>query len=103
MKQAIVTKYLAPTNSRGGRVKATAQAGSVTVPLDAALDVADNHRKAAWVLAGNVLYVPAARARFDSARFGALLSGGELPDRTGYCWVFCPREALKSDLKKRSK
>lgn len=31
MKQAIVTKFLGPTNYRGSRVKATCQAGSVTI------------------------------------------------------------------------
>lgn len=48
--QAIVTKYLGPTNHRGSRVKATCEAGSVTVAWDDALDVADNHAKAVRAL-----------------------------------------------------
>jgi hypothetical protein len=32
--QAIVTKYLGPTNTRGSRIKAAASSGSVTVPFD---------------------------------------------------------------------
>lgn len=32
--QAIVTKFFGPTNSRGSRIKATCEAGSVTVPYD---------------------------------------------------------------------
>jgi len=32
--QAIVTKFLSPTNTRGARIKATAAAGSVTVSYD---------------------------------------------------------------------
>jgi hypothetical protein len=31
MHQAIVTRYLGPTNTRGARIKATASAGSVSV------------------------------------------------------------------------
>jgi hypothetical protein len=51
MRQAITTKYLGPTNSRGSRVKATASAGSVTLSWDHALDSDENHRAAALALA----------------------------------------------------
>lgn len=47
LRQAIVTKYLGPTDSRGARVKASAEAGSVSVPWDYELDAADNHIAAA--------------------------------------------------------
>jgi hypothetical protein len=50
MFQAIHTKYLGPTNHRGARVKATAQAGSVTVAWDYALSADKNHAEAARVL-----------------------------------------------------
>lgn len=30
--QAIETKYLGPTNTRGSRIKATCEAGSITIP-----------------------------------------------------------------------
>lgn len=50
MRQAIKTKYLCPTNFRGARVKATAEAGSLTVPWDHALNVEDNHAVAAKML-----------------------------------------------------
>ena len=45
--QAIETKYLGPTNFRGARIKATAQAGSITVGWDHALNVEENHDAAA--------------------------------------------------------
>jgi hypothetical protein len=32
--QAIVTKFLAPTNHKGARIKATAAAGTVTINFD---------------------------------------------------------------------
>lgn len=48
--QAIETRYLGPTNTKGGRIKATSWAGSVTVPYDHALNSEDNHRAAAMAL-----------------------------------------------------
>lgn len=51
MRQAIETKYLGPTNSRGARVKATAQAGSVTLSWDNSLNADENHGRAAVALA----------------------------------------------------
>jgi len=51
MRQAIITKYLGPTNFRGARVKATAEAGSVTVSWDYELDPPANHAVAAKMLA----------------------------------------------------
>jgi hypothetical protein len=48
--QAIATKYLGPTNSRGARVKATCQAGSVVIAWDDADDVDQNHMNAALAL-----------------------------------------------------
>lgn len=51
MRQAITTKYLGPTDTRGARIKATCDAGSLTVPYDHALDAPGNHREAAKALA----------------------------------------------------
>ncbi len=77
--QAIVTKFLGPTNNRGARVKATCQAGSVTVSWDDALDSDDNHDAAARQLAGKLGWM--------SDMYGNLVGGG-LPDGTGNCYVF---------------
>ena len=49
-RQAIQTAYLGPTNHRGGRVKASCDAGSITVEWDHALDIAENHQWAARAL-----------------------------------------------------
>jgi hypothetical protein len=49
--QAIQTKYIGPSNVRGSRVKAIAQAGSVTLEWDDALNRDDNHLAAAKALA----------------------------------------------------
>jgi len=50
MRQAILTKYLGPTNFLGSRIKATASAGSITVSYDHALSTEENHRHAARML-----------------------------------------------------
>lgn len=49
--QAIETRYLGPTNTRGGRIKASAYAGSITVPYDHELNADQNHYRAAMALA----------------------------------------------------
>ena len=51
MYQAIVTKFLGPTNSRGARIVARAQAGKITVSWDHSLNVDANHTAAARALA----------------------------------------------------
>lgn len=48
--QAIETRYIGPTDHRGARVKALAEAGTVTVPWDDGLDSVDNHNAAARAL-----------------------------------------------------
>lgn len=51
MYQAIQTKFHGPTNTRGARVSARADAGSITLSWDCALNVTDNHKAAAVALA----------------------------------------------------
>ena len=46
----ITTKFLGPTNSRGARIKASCQAGSITVPWDHSLDSSLCHAKAVKAL-----------------------------------------------------
>jgi hypothetical protein len=48
--QAITTKYLGATNSRGSRIKVTCEATTVTVPWNNALGVEENHDAAARAL-----------------------------------------------------
>jgi len=72
--QAITTKYLAPTNSRGARIKATAAAGSVTVPYDHALNAFDNHHAAALAFARKYGWLSDDEAR--AYAMGALPDGG---------------------------
>jgi hypothetical protein len=74
MLQAITTKHIGPSNTRGARVKATAAAGSVTVAWDHALDERQNHTAAAHTLANKM-------------QWEGLYVGGGLPDCSGYVFV----------------
>lgn len=51
MRQAILTKHIGPTNTKGSRVKASADAGSITASWDYALNIRENHQNAALALA----------------------------------------------------
>ena len=51
MRQAITTTYKGPTDHRGARIIARADAGSITVPYDHALNAPENHTAAAEALA----------------------------------------------------
>lgn len=48
--QAIVVKFIGPTNTRGSRYKATCQAGSVTVRADDRLSIEGNAEAACLAL-----------------------------------------------------
>ena len=63
--QAIQVKFLGPTNFRGSRYKAWAQAGSVTLSSDHALNPSGNARKAAEALATKLGWT-----------YGELIEGG---------------------------
>ena len=56
--QAIETRYLGPTNTKGGRIRARAWAGAITVPYDPALSSEDNHRAAAMALEAKYGWAP---------------------------------------------
>lgn len=82
--QAIVTKYLAPANFKGTRVKATCASGYLIVEWEYEMDVEANHQRAADQLV--------ARFGWD----GNKLIGGTLPNGD-YCWVMVP--ATKEDTR----
>ena len=48
--QAITTKYLGPTNTKGRRIKASCEAGSITVYYDYEFSVSENHDSACKAL-----------------------------------------------------
>jgi hypothetical protein len=75
MTQAIVTRYIGPSNTRGSRIKATAWGGSITIPLphDVEADVA--HARAAQALCEKMGW-----------KRGGWIGGGT-PDEKGWCFV----------------
>lgn len=74
MRQAIVTKYIGPTNFRGSRVKASAYAGSITIDYDNGKNSEANHLEAARRLALKFGWI------------GKWVAGG-MPTETGNCYV----------------
>ena len=78
--QAIVTKYLPPTNHRGARVKVIASTRAVTIPWDYALDVPENHASAVRIV-------------INRWGWSGHWAGGELPNATGYAFVLAGRDA----------
>jgi hypothetical protein len=86
--QAIITKFICPTNTRGSRYKAQCERGSLTVDADHALSAEENHRAVCDALC----------AKFDaedSAKYGSPLkkSGWTAPKASGQIpsgeYVFC--------------
>lgn len=75
-RQALITKYLGPTNSRGSRVKASCEAISITVSWDHALSAPANHEKAAQALVEKC-----------KLQGGSPWVGSALPDGRGYAFV----------------
>lgn len=73
MRQAIVTTFHGPTNTKGARISATADAGRLVVPWDYAKSIEDNHRRAAEALCRKL-------------QWDGVLAGGSLPGR-GYAFV----------------
>lgn len=72
--QAILTKYLPPTNSRGARIKATSASGlSVTIPYEYELSGVDLHAVAVKKLCEKLNWS------------GELVAGGT---DVGYAFVF---------------
>ena len=82
--QAIITKYIGPSNSRGSRIRATWARfdGKVTRTLgyDSALSERDNHAAVAMALV---------REYSDA---GNNWTCGELPDGNGYAFVMLGEE-----------
>jgi hypothetical protein len=69
---AIKTKYLGPTNTRGARIKASCDAGSVTCPWEDAEDARRNH-----YLAVRDLYCMLGRAEKEESDFAHGWIGNE--------------------------
>lgn len=81
--QAITTKFINPTDTKGSRVKAKAFAGSLTLPWDHALNPDGNHAAAAQALATKM-------------KWNGLWIGGGMPDQTGNVYVLAPTDGMSN-------
>lgn len=79
MRQAILTRFLGPTDRRASRVKASAEAGSRTIAWDHRLGIEENHARAAEMLALKL-------------GWSGTWHGGGMPG-SGYCFVQMPLDA----------
>lgn len=83
--QAIICKYIGPTNTRGSRIRAKCNAGSLSIPYPHELSGQAVYRAAAESLASKLGWI--------GDKYGHLVGGG-LPSG-GYVFVFdnaCGRE-----------
>lgn len=81
--QAMASKVLAPTNTKGTRIKVTARAGSKVTGWDHALNEFQNHRQAAIAFAESL----------DWLASGETLATGCLPNGD-YCHAILPQERI---------
>ena len=75
--QAITVKMLSPTDTKGSRVKATAAAGSVTLPRDYALTDSRNAYRAAIALADKYEWLPATNPNTPWSLDGGQMANGD--------------------------
>ena len=88
--QSITTKYLGPTNYRGGRIKATATGGrSVTLAWSYELGIEGNHTAAASALAAK-LCKAAGGDGWDGEWIGGGLNEG------GHVYVSIPKDGARA-------
>lgn len=59
--QAITTRYMCPTNTKGSRYKASCEAGTITIPADDSLDRDGNHLAACAALKAKISKANAAK------------------------------------------
>ncbi len=76
--QAILTKFVPPTNSHGQRIKVWSETQKCVVTWDDSQDVADNYRGALK------LFLEKFGIYGDPDHWHA----GLMPDQTGYCFVY---------------
>lgn len=79
-RQSIETHYCGPTDTKGGRIVAKAEAGRIVVSWDHAIGVAENHARAALMLA----------SKFGWTDYNRFVGGGT---KRGYVFVAVPLKA----------
>jgi len=89
--QAIQTKYYGATNHRGARIKATCDAGQITIPWSYDLGTGANHEAACKALKKKIQLQNEKRylnyTCADDPWIQPMI-GGALPNNAGYAFVF---------------
>lgn len=85
--QAIQTRVLRPTNTRGARIKAMSWAGDLTIPMPYELDINAAHMQAAQTLADKL--------GWTGKHYGQLVQGC-LPNGE-YCHVLVQPHTLEDE------
>lgn len=79
--QALITKFLAPTNTKGSRVKVTGWLNSAIYAWDYSLSVEENHANAARH------YVYELNKERQGDFQWSVVGGGRMPDDSGYAFL----------------
>jgi len=89
--QAIITKYIPPTNFKPSRINAKCERGSITLSWDSGLDDGENHRAACDALCAR--FAAEDLKKYGSANDCGWLrakASGQIPDGR-YVFCFIPR------------
>ena len=73
--QAIRTKYIGPTDTKGSRIQAKCEMKTIYLPYDSALDSDGNHRKACNALRVVMGWLPSAGRIYDAPMVGGWFDG----------------------------
>jgi hypothetical protein len=88
--QAILTKYIRESNTKGSRIKATCERGTLTIPYDHEFDTDGAHRKAALALIN--LFINEDKARngtpLNKNVWAGHFASAELPNNKGHAHIF---------------
>ena len=79
-RQAIITKYLCPTNFKGSRIKAYYLGGSIIMQCDSNLNMDQNHEMAAKIL----------MKELEWDRYNVLIGG--VTHKGDYVFVLIPKK-----------
>lgn len=81
MAQALITKFVGPTNTKGARIQVKGWINAAYYAWDHALSVEENHA----VAVGHYVY------ELNKERAGdyqwSIISGGSMPDSSGYAFI----------------
>lgn len=85
--QTVITKYLAPTNTRGSRIKVTSWQGSKTYSYDYAANEPHTAAFNQWLEEKNAQMAKKYGSECPADGWFKLVARGDLPDNTGCAFI----------------